>query len=448
MAPFDPPFELPFAWADEEDHLVGHLSELVRLDTSNPPGNEIAVARYISRELRRYGIRHTVLESEPGRANLVARLPGSGDEPPLMLLGHADVVGARAEQWSRPPFSGDVADGRVWGRGSLDMKGQIAASLLIMQLLAAHKVPLRRDVLMVVTADEEAGSRLGAYWLWEHHRSLVEAEVAFNEGGGQRFLTPGGPVYTVQVAEKGSARMRITATGRGGHASLPRPDAAVFGLAEALVRLRDFAPPSVLLPTSRRMLHTLAELHPGDAGEAVRRLVEEPTWDGARSLPIDPLLREFVVAGLHNTATPTLLSGGRRLNVVPTEASVVLDGRLLPGERPEEWAAQVQEAVGDGVEVALLQGRVSAGAHDDAELLRVLDLVVAGQEQGARVLPYINSASTDARAFPETKVIGFFPSASDADIMRLIHGVDEHAQVSDVMFGGRCLLEAVVRLAT
>lgn len=196
------------------------------------------------------------------------------------------------------------------------------------------------------------------------------------------------------------------------------------------------------------MLHTLAELHPGDAGAAIRRLAQEPTWAGARSLPIDPLLREFVVAGLHNTATPTLLSGGRRLNVVPTEASVVLDGRLLPGERPEDWAAQVQEVVGSGVEVSLLQGRVSAGVHDDPELLGVLDLVVAGQEPGARVLPYINSASTDARAFPETKVIGFFPSASDADIMRLIHGVDEHARVSDVVFGGRCLLDAVVRLAT
>ncbi|MFB6549430.1 M20/M25/M40 family metallo-hydrolase [Streptomyces sp. NPDC056405] len=438
---------MPFEWADQEQHLVGHLSELVRLDTTNPPGNEIAVARYLSRELGRSAVPHTVLEAEPGRANLVARLPGSGDEPPLMLLGHADVVGARAEEWSRHPFSGDVADGCVWGRGSLDMKAQIAASLLIMQLLAAHRVPLRRDVLMVVTADEEAGSRLGAHWLWEHHRSLVEAEIAFNEGGGQRFRTPGGPVYTVQVTEKGSARMRVTATGAGGHASIPRPRAAVFKLAEALVRLRDFAPPSVLQPTSRRMLEILAELHPGAAGEAIGRLLAKPTWDAARTLPIDPVLREFVVAGLHNTATPTLLSGGQRLNVVPTEASAVLDGRLLPGERPEEWAAQVQRAVGEEAEVTLVRGRTTAAVRTDPVILEVLDQVVAGQEAGARVLPYINSASTDARAFPETSVIGFFPSASDADIMRLIHGVDEHARVSDVVFGGRCLLEAVVRLA-
>ncbi|WP_374778064.1 M20/M25/M40 family metallo-hydrolase [Streptomyces sp. NBC_01310] len=255
-------------------------------------------------------------------------------------LGHADVVGAGPVGWSRPPFSGEVADGRVWGRGALDMKGQIAASLLVMQLLAAHRMPLRRDLLMVVTADEESGSRLGAYWLWENHRGLVEAEFAFNEGGGQRFVTPGGPVYTVQVAEKGSARMRITARGPGGHASVPRPQSAVFALAEALLRLRAFAPASVLLPASRRMPAVLADLHPGPGAQAIEQLLRDPTWARAHGLPVDPVLREFVVAGLHNTATPTVLSAGHRQNVVPVEASVVLDGRLLPGEAPERWVQQ------------------------------------------------------------------------------------------------------------
>ncbi|MFF4434425.1 M20/M25/M40 family metallo-hydrolase [Streptomyces sp. NPDC001513] len=442
------PMPLPFSWADQEHHLVSHLSALIRLDTSNPPGREIAVARYLAHELSRSGISHSVLESEPGRANLVARLPGSGQEPPLMLLGHADVVGAQPCGWTRPPFSGEVADGRVWGRGALDMKGQIAASLLIMQLLAAHRIRLNRDVLLVVTADEEAGSRLGAYWLWENHRSLVEAGFAFNEGGGQRFLTPGGPVYTVQVAEKGSARLRITAHGQGGHASVPRSESAVFTLAEALLRLRAFAPESVLHPASRRMLGILADLHPGAGAQAIGQLLRDPSWERANDLPIDPVLREFVVAGLHNTATPTLLSAGQRQNVVPVEASVVLDGRLLPGELPDRWVAEVRRAVGDRVEVELLHGRVSHAVHDDPELLRVLGDTVAAHEPGARLLPYINPAATDARAFPETKVLGFFPSASDADIMRLIHAPDEHARITDLMFGGRCLLDAVLRLST
>lgn len=328
------------------------------------------------------------------------------------------------------------------------MKGQVAASLLVMQLIAAHRIPLRRDLLLVVTADEEAGSRLGAYWLWENHRGLLEAEFAFNEGGGQRFMTPGGPVYTVQVAEKGSARMRITARGQGGHASVPRSDAAVFTLAEALLRLRAFAPRSVLHPTARRMLGTLADLHPGTGAQAIERLLKAPTWTAANSLPIDPVLREFVVTGLHNTATPTLLSAGQRQNVVPVEASVVLDGRLLPGQTPDRWMAEVQRAVGDRVEVELLHGRVSHAVHDDPELLRVLGDTVAAHEPGARLLPYINPAATDARAFPETKVIGFFPSASDADIMRLIHAPDEHARISDLMFGAKCLLDAVLRLST
>lgn len=448
MATSPEPMPLPFSWADQERHLVGHTAALIRLDTSNPPGHEIAVARHLSRELSRSGISHTVVESEPGRANLVARLPGSGRKPPLMLLGHADVVGAGPGGWSRPPFSGEVAEGRVWGRGALDMKGQIAASLLVVQLLAAHRVRLDRDVLLVVTADEEAGSRLGAHWLWENHRGLVEAELAFNEGGGQRFVTPGGPVYTVQVAEKGSARMRITARGPGGHASLPRPESAIFTLAEALLRLRAFAPESVLHPASRRMLTTLAQLHPGPAGAAIERLLADPTWARANGLPIDPVLREFVVAGLHNTATPTLLSAGQRQNVVPVEAGVVLDGRLLPGELPERWVAEVQRAVGDRVEVSLLHGRVSHAVHDDPEILRALGDTVAAHEPGARVLPYVNPAATDARAFPDTKVVGFFPSASDADVMRLIHAIDEHTRITDLMFGGKCLLDAVLRLST
>ncbi|MFJ8666303.1 M20/M25/M40 family metallo-hydrolase [Streptomyces sp. NPDC093600] len=438
---------LPFSWADQERHLVDHLSALIRLDTSNPPGNEITVARYLSRELARSGISHQILEAEPGRANLVARLPGTGRGAPLMLLGHADVVGAQPGQWSRPPLSGEAANACVWGRGALDMKGQIAASLLIMQLLAAHRVALRRDLLLVVTADEEAGSRLGAYWLWENHRSLVEAEWAFNEGGGQRLMTPGGPLYTVQVAEKGSARMRITARGPGGHASVPRLDAAVFTLVEALMRLRAFAPRSMRHPVAHRMLSTLADLHPGAGAQAIEHLLTNPTWAKANSLPIDPVLREFVVAALHNTATPTLLSAGQRPNVVPVEASAVLDGRLLPGELPEHWVAEVQKAVGDRVEVSLLHGRVSHAACDDPEILRVLSETVAAHEPGARILPYINPAATDARAFPDTKVVGFFPSASDADIMRLIHAPDEHARISDLMFGGKCLLDAVFRLS-
>ncbi|MCP3818497.1 M20/M25/M40 family metallo-hydrolase [Streptomyces sp. A3M-1-3] len=215
-----------------------------------------------------------------------------------------------------------------------------------------------------------------------------------------------------------------------------------------LLRLRAFAPESVLQPTSRRMLTTLAELYSGATAEAIRHLLQAPTWERANSLPIDPVLRDFVVAGLHNTATPTLLSAGRRLNVVPTEATVVLDGRLLPGERPEQWSQQIQKALGESVEVSLLSGRVSSLVHDDPRIIEVLDETVAAQEPGARVLPYINSASTDARAFPDTKVIGFFPSSSDEDIMRLIHGVDERARISDVLFGGQCLLDAVVRLST
>ncbi|SEM11000.1 M20/M25/M40 family metallo-hydrolase [Streptacidiphilus jiangxiensis] len=434
-------------WAKVESEVVEHLSRLVRLDTSNPPGNEIAVAEYLTAELAGVGVPAQVLQAEPGRANLVARLSGSDRQPPLMLLGHADVVGANPQHWKRPPFSGEIADGCVWGRGALDMKSQIAAGLVIVKLLRSLGLTLTRDILYVVTADEEAGSHLGAHWLWENHRSLVEADIAFNEGGGQRFETPTGPLFTVQVAEKGSARLRLTAAGSRGHASIPRTDNAIFHLASGLVRLQSFQPDTLVSPAARRLLGMLAEAYP-DAAPAIANLVEEPTWAKVTGLDIDPTLREYVLAGTHNTAVPTLLSAGERINVTPVEASVELDCRLLPGEEPERWARVIQGVVGDRVEVTVVRGRASAPVRDDAQTLDILGAAIAAAEPGARILPYINSASSDARALPGVKVFGFFPSASDVDYMRLIHGTDEHARISDLSFGTRCLFEAVLRAAT
>lgn len=435
------------SWSGTQEQLIRHTSELVQLDTSNPPGSEELVARYLSRELDSLGIRHEILESAPGRANLVARLPGSGAEAPLMLLGHADVVGADPEGWPHPPFSGHVADGLVWGRGTVDMKGHIAAYLVILELLVTHRVRLRRDVLLVVTADEESGSHLGAHWLREHHGALVEAEIAFNEGGGQRFVTPGGPLYTVQVAEKGNARIRLTARGAGGHASVPRPGNAVFALAEALTRLAAFEPESVLGPESVHMVQTLARHHEGQARTDLLQLLAEPTWARAGAVDMDPVLREYLLAGLHNTAVPTMLHASDRTNAVADRASVVLDGRTLPGQDPAAWADRIQAAVGDTAEVELLHGRQAPPPAYDPHVLDVLQQVMAAHEPGAHILPYVNAAATDARALPGVRVHGFFPSRSDADIMRLAHGRGEHARIDDLVFGGSCLLDAVLRLA-
>ncbi|MGH3276230.1 MAG: M20/M25/M40 family metallo-hydrolase, partial [Streptosporangiaceae bacterium] len=372
----------------------------------------------------------------------------TGEREPLMLLGHADVVGASSAGWIHPPFGGVIDDGRVWGRGSLDMKGQVAASLMILQILRSRGVRLNRDVILAVTADEESGSRLGAHWLWEHHRELVTADIAFNEGGGQRFETPGGPLYTVQVAEKGSARLRLTATGDGGHASVPRTESAIFHLAQALVRLQAHQAATHMPDVSRRMLSVMRDRHSGKAADAIGDFLASPTLVKAAELPIDPLLRDFVIAGTHNTAVPTILRGGDRINVCPRSASVEVDGRVLPAQAPSAWAAEIQAAVAPFADVELVQGRASAPGHEDADTLAVLSTVMNGLEAGATVLPYINSASTDARAFPGTRVFGFFPSASNVDYMRLIHGTNENALVSDLTFGMQALLGAVLRLAS
>lgn len=431
----------------DQEEVVRRLSDLVQLDTTNPPGNESLVTAYVSRELAAAGVPAVVLESAPGRANLVARLRGAGTGPTVMLLAHADVVGASPDGWTHPPFSGRVVDGEIWGRGSLDMKAHLASWLTVVTGLAARRVPLSGDVLLVVTADEEAGSRLGAHWLVEHHPDLVRADLAFCEGGGQRIPTAAGPLYTVQVGEKGTATVRVTASGTGGHASMPRPDNAVLVLAGALHRLGEARSRSVPTGTTDRMLEVLAA---STADPRVRAALldvrRQPTFEAAVDLPLEPFLRDFVVAGLHNTAVPTRLSGSDRVNVAPAEASAVLDCRLVPGQRPEDWMEHLRTVMGGQVRVELVRGRVGRAAPPVDDLLAVVDEVLDEVDPGARALPYLNSAATDARAFPGLRVLGFFPSASDRDLMRLIHGVDERALISDVMHGHRITGGLVMRL--
>ncbi|QZN84526.1 M20/M25/M40 family metallo-hydrolase [Cellulomonas sp. C5510] len=431
----------------DQEEVVRRLSDLVRLDTTNPPGNESLVTEYVAGELAAVGVPAVVLESAPGRANLVARLRGAGTGPTVMLLAHADVVGASPVGWTHPPFSGRVVDGEVWGRGSLDMKAHLASWLTLVAGLAEHRVPLGGDVVLVVTADEEAGSRLGAHWLVENHPDLVRADLAFCEGGGQRIPTAAGPLYTVQVAEKGTATVRVTASGTGGHASVPRADNAVLALADALHRLGRSRTRSLPTETTDLMLEVLAastaDPHVRSALLDVRR---QPTFEAAAGLPLVPFLRDFVVAGLHNTAVPTRLSASDRVNVAPAEASAVLDCRLVPGQRPEDWVEHLRAVLGGQVRVDLIRGRAGREGPPADELLTVVDEVLDEVDPGGRALPYLSSAATDARAFPGIPVLGFFPSASDRDLMRLIHGVDERALISDVMHGHRITGGLVMRL--
>lgn len=428
--------------------LTRHVRQLVRLDTSNPPGNESLVTDYVAHELDQIGIEYETFEAAPGRANLVARLRGAGEQAPVMLIAHADVVGATPEGWDHPPFAGELIDGEVWGRGTLDMKGHIATHMVVLETLKRSRTRLRGDVVLLITCDEEAGSRLGAHWLWEHHHHLFDAQVAFNEGGGQRFTTPGGPVYTAQVAEKGIARIRIHARGTGGHASIPRNDNAVLTLGRALARLADWRPDTVLTQGSHRLLAALARQHPGPIGDSITRCATDPSWDDLAALPIDPRLREFVLAGTHNTAVPTMLQASPRLNVTPHTAIATLDARLLPGQQPADWARRIQDVIGNDVQVELVRGRSGVESSISHSTLDAVDQVLGQLDPGAHLLPYISSASSDARALPGFPVLGFFPSRHGVDKMNLIHGTNERVRIDDLRFAHDFLTQITTTLLT
>jgi acetylornithine deacetylase/succinyl-diaminopimelate desuccinylase-like protein len=436
-------------WEAVRDEVTGHLQALLRLNTVNPPGNEIQAADYLAGVVRQAGLEPVVVESAPGRGNLVVRLRGSGGGRPVMLMGHTDVVSVEPEKWTHDPFAGDVADGQIWGRGAVDMKNQVAANLMVLLLLKREGVALQRDVIMAAFADEEAGSTWGAKWMWANRRDLIDAEYAINEGGGEAVEVAGHRFYLCQVGEKGGARLRITARAEPGHASVPRDDTAIYRLGRALVRLQQFQPPVILTKPVAQMLRTMADAAGPAARGPLDAFLSDPSAATLAKLPLDEQLRLQLRATVSNTAVPTILHGGHRINVIPSEVSVDVDGRVLPGQQPEDWRRQVQDAVGPEVEVTLLNpGSSGIEADPESPLFDTIAAVMAERDPGSRVAPYLVSGGTDARAFPEVKTYGFMPTRFGTPALALAHAHDERTSVDSLLFATRCLYEIVRRFCS
>ena len=436
-------------WDALRDECVGHLQALLRLNTVNPPGNETLAADYLAGAFAGEGIESEIVEAVPGRGNLVARLPaGQPNARPLMLTGHVDVVSVEPDKWSRDPFGGEVVDGFVWGRGALDMKGQVAAELTVLLWLKRQGVALGRDVLFVAFADEEAGGEDGAAWLWQHRRDLLDAEYAINEGGGTAIELNGNRFYMLQSGEKGASRLRITARARPGHASIPLDDTAMARLGRALVRLHEWQPPTVLTAPVRKLLETIAPALGTESEARLRQIIDQPTWGALAALPLDDDTRLMLRATTRNTAVPTIVRGGHRINVIPSEVVLDVDGRILPGQDPEDWRAQVQDVVGDEVTVELLSRESGLAFDPDSPLSEAIAATIADLDPGASVVPFLVSGGTDARNIPGIKTYGFFPfpvSNRNALYTSLVHGHDERIAVDHLGFATRFLYELVIR---
>lgn len=427
------------------------LQALIRLNTTNPPGNELLAADYLARLLGGAGYETTVLESAPGRGNVVARYRGDGSQRPLLLYNHLDVVSVEASQWTHDPFGGEIDGGFVWGRGALDMKNVVTQQAMVMLRLAAERPQLRRDVIFAGCADEEVGGKYGLKWLVEQHPALVEAEMGLSESGALPIYLGEQAVYVIQVGEKGNCRLQLTATAAPGHGASPNyNDYAIRYLSLALERLTRRHLPTHLTAT---LTNTLAQLAP-ILGVSPVDLTRPEQLDALLDQMPPSSLRTMLRSTTRNSAAPTMLSGGTQVNVVPSQVSAILDGRVLPGFNCADLIAEVRAAIGDDLPVEITHlpehDSIALEAPSSGPLWEALVRNLLRRDPGAIVVPILLAGGTDAKHLAplQTQTYGYSPMhfPPDFDWRNLVHGHDERIPISALQWGIDVLYDTVIEL--
>ncbi len=436
------------------DSATHHLQALLRLNTMTPPGNEKIAADHIAEIIRDAGIGNVqVLESAPNRATVLARLKATNPTGrPILLMGHTDVVTVERDRWDHDPFGGEIIDGEIWGRGALDMKSQVAAELAVFLALAEQDADLDRDLIFVAFADEETGGAYGAAWMWEHHRDLIDAEFAINEGGGAPLTIEDRLFYPCQAGEKGSTRLRMTVSGVPGHASVPLDVTAMSKLGEAMNRLHARRGETVFTEPVRQMLTTIADTLGGEVAEQITAILnaDSAPWEELAKLPLNEDELLSLRATTRNTAVPTMIRGGQRINVIPGEIQVDIDGRILPGQDPEAFRAAVQEAVGDIAEITIVSPETGTAADPASPFFDAIAETMGELMPGSALIPSLSSGGTDAPLIPGVKVYGFFPMLPTERLRTyepLVHGHNERIHIDDLAFATRFIHDLVVRFA-
>ena len=420
---------------DPAAEVVELCRDLIRIDTTNygngeGPGERKA-AEHVAGLLDEVGIEAQVIEGRPGRANVVARWGGGDGQAPLLLHGHLDVVPADAADWQVDPFSGEVRDGQVWGRGAVDMKDFDAMLLSVVRARARAGAAPQREVVLCFTADEEAGGHEGAGVLVEDHADLLaDCSEAVGEVGGFSATVRGRRVYLIEAAEKGMAWLRLSARGRAGHGSMLNDDNAVTRLAGAVARIGAHQWPVRLTPTMEVLLASIGELAGTEATPDNAEALVEEFGHAARMLG----------AVIRNTANPTMLSAGYKTNVVPGDAHATVDGRFLPGFE-DEFFDTLAELAGPGVEIDFESKQDPWETPYDGDLVAAMTRSLLAEDPDAVVAPYLMSGGTDAKHFRKLgmRSYGFAPLRlpADLDFTALFHGVDERVPVDALEFGAR-----------
>ncbi len=430
------------------DRTRQYLTDLVRLDTTNPPGNETKAAEYLKQVADANGIPAELLGDDPKRKNFVARLKGSGKSKPLLLMAHSDVVPADRSQWTTDPFGAEIRDGYMYGRGTLDTKSLLAAELAVMVEIKRRNIKLGRDLILLSESDEETGST-GIQWLITHAYPKIDAEFALNEGGSIWETHDGTRVFQMQTAEKIPTRVILTAHGTAGHGSLPRADNPVLHLSRALVKLADADEPVKLSPTTRRYFRELAKFPEYDWLAPLVPRLDTPATAMAAANQIrmrDPELD----AALRTTLAPTMLKAGQKINVIPNTAEAQLDVRRLPNETRDEVLARFQKIVDDhAVDVTLAPGTqlpTTDPSPQTTSLYRRLERAIAQvYPQKAVVTPFMSRGATDG-SFLRAKGVAVYgvPIFQRDSGESREHGNDERISTKNIEDGAELLWQMVL----
>ena len=445
------------------------LTELIRIDTSNPPGNEGKLAQFLKSKFEPLGFQIDIIAAPaPGKAHFIARLKGDGSRKPILLAAHADVVGVEREKWSVDPFAGVVKDGYVMGRGALDFKGGLAVFAEAVMLLARNKIPLARDVIFLSEADEEGG-QYNTLWLSQEHWDKIDCEFALNEGGWIIKNADGSVRYvSLSTADKHSASLLLTARGTSTHSSMPRPDNAIFTLSKAMAKIADYDTQPNLIDSTREFFATLEATSKPPMSAYFHNLLHssDPALvkQADRAISQDPLLHAI----LHNTIAPVFLNAGFRGNVIPGSADATLNFRLIPGTNIDELISEMKAVIHDPrVEVTNAPARGMPGANSptysaylkmtanmppstkDTDLFRALVQQSKAVFPGVPVTTYLFQAGTDAAAWRSRgiPVYGIYPYPISADDLTRMHGNDERVSIESLRQGTELIYKTLLQVA-
>jgi acetylornithine deacetylase/succinyl-diaminopimelate desuccinylase-like protein len=436
-------------WNQLLNEATRYLQEYIRINTVNPPGNEIEAAKYFQKIFDRESIPCEIFEPSPGRGSILATLKGDGSKRPLLLLSHIDVVPVEADKWELHPFEGMIKDGYMYGRGTLDCKSLGIIEMMALLILKREKISLKRDIVFFATADEETGGRWGVEWAMDNVPTLREAEYAFNEGGHIILNEDGTPnCYAVSSGQKVIFQLKLKTKGTPGHGSMPHPDNPNLKLIRSLDALTRWETPYQILPMVKEYFNKMAPKQP---------LYERPLFEDIEKGLNDSTFSTWLTSNpiynsmLRNTISLTILQGGTKVNVIPSESSASIDCRLIPGTNKEEFLKEVKKRVGDEIEVEVIAESESLPPSSlDTDLFQAIKKFVADNDPDCPVAPFLVPGATDSRFLREKGITtyDFCPfRLTEKELMR-VHAHNERIDLENLKFGTKILVEIIKEVAT